>query len=77
MLTARSTNLPEKLPVKANKSCEIMQENINELNKLTMDENWDASVDEKGKQESEEPILIPNNKRFVLFPIEYNEVRGT
>ena len=75
MLTARSTNLPEKLPTKAKKSSEIMQENLSDFNKLTMDENWDDSESGRGNQAAEEPILIPNNKRFVLFPIEYNEVR--
>lgn len=31
----------------------------------------DIRYDEK----NEEPILKPNPKRFVLFPIKYNEVR--
>jgi hypothetical protein len=28
-------------------------------------------------EEEEEPLLVENNKRFVLFPIKYHEVDGT
>lgn len=51
---------------------------ITDFSKLTMAEDWaDSGLKSAAKKKAEneaEVLLIPNNKRFVLFPIEYNQV---
>ena len=46
---------------------------IGKLNLFDADSDWDAPENSKST-EKEEPLLVPNKRRFVLFPIQYNEV---
>ena len=42
-----------------------------DLSLLANDEDWDKPATQKVL---EEPLLVPQSKRFVLFPIQYNTV---
>ncbi|KAJ3226304.1 Ribonucleoside-diphosphate reductase subunit M2 B [Clydaea vesicula] len=46
--------------------------NLNKLKNISIDANWEES-NMSNKNETEQ-ILRENNKRFVLFPIEYNQI---
>jgi hypothetical protein len=44
------------------------------IGKLNLfDTDWDAPENSRNN-EKEEPLLVPNKRRFVLFPIQYQEV---
>ncbi|KAJ3415380.1 Ribonucleoside-diphosphate reductase subunit M2 [Chytridiales sp. JEL 0842] len=62
MLSAESTNTELPTPSK--------QIPFTKLN--LADEDWDAPA--KEPEALPEPLLVPNNKRFVLFPIQYHDV---
>ncbi len=50
-----------------------MTAKVKQFNNLSL--NLDADFDEVASQKYEdEPVLAPNTKRFVLFPIQYNGV---
>ncbi|TPX62442.1 ribonucleoside-diphosphate reductase [Spizellomyces sp. 'palustris'] len=50
----------------------LTAESSESFNKLNLDENWDQT--DKSSDLPEEPVLVPNPKRFVLFPVQFHEV---
>lgn len=66
-----TANLDNIDAVKEIQSIDKMQDKLKTLKINSNDQDWDK---EDTIAYQEEPLLVENNKRFVLFPIEYNDI---